>query len=81
MVSEIKLPIMARIRRYYFSYYGDAMLPIYAEFLKVELDIFRRSDCQIIKDGMYFIMIMRLPFIIERIIGDDLSIFLRDDHT
>ena len=48
-MSEIKLPIMARIRRYY--------------------------------DGMYFIMIMRLPFIIERIIGDDLSIFLREDHT
>ena len=81
MVSEIKFPIRTRIRTYYLSFYGDAMLPIYTEFLKLELDILHRSHDEILKEAVCFIMLMRLQFIIDWIMDDDWDIFLREDHT
>ena len=80
-MSEIKFPIMTRIRTYNLSLFGNAMLPIYTQLLKLELDILHRSHDEILKEAVCFIMLMRLQFIIDWIMDDDWNIFLREDHT
>ena len=80
-MSEIKFPIMVRIAKYYYAFYGDAMTSVLHDMAKAELDIISKSDDKVGRAILSIFLLVKMHLLAEWIMDDDLRIFLREDHT
>ena len=80
-MSEIKFPIMMSIMMAYYSFYGNAMLSIIADFIPEERHILKTSEDEMERGCASLSILTRFFFFSDWVLDDDLSIFLREDHT